>query len=170
MSTNKLSPSSSSLRQASDQIDVERTIARLQNEMSDIGLRKLETQNELSTLNSKFKGGAWLDTEDYARTVKRQVQLKSDLYEYERQIIERKQRVRLLSVEKDQLKNRARPESDLDGDSKIVASLRWLRNKYAAMASDHTRLGPVRTVAEEISDELSQVILKHVRKDVSRDE
>lgn len=151
------------LREATTKIDIERTIARLQNEMSDIVMRKMEVQNELSEINGRFKeqDGEYFARDEYQKLVRRQTQLKSDLFDYERQITDRKQRVRTLFVERQALK--ALPEGELADESKVIASLRYLRNKYAGMASDKTRLDAVRGLAEQISDELSQVILKHVR-------
>jgi hypothetical protein len=146
---------------ATDKIDIERTIVRLKNEISDIALQIGAARQEMSELNAQVKRKGHLRQGVYDKIVKRQLELKSFIFDCERQMADRKSRVRTMSVEKQALPDASELQG---GDSIVVSELRFVRDKYLTFSKDETRLPHLRDQASSFVGDLNTIISSHVQR------
>ena len=138
-------------------IDIERSIANLENKKTDAANEKIKYQNELSELNFQVRGNGRkiIPQIKYDTILQNQAEVKRKMLVVDCYISDIKKEItnkRILRDEVDLVL-----DDNFDSNSILIEIIN-LRDKYVNFASDSTRVSSTRLMASRFAEDLDSII------------
>lgn len=138
-------------------LDVERSIANIENKKSDAANEKIKYQNELSELNMQIRGNGRriMPQIQYNNILQKQAEVKRKMAVVDSYIAQLKKELSNKRVLRDEIDLAL----DTNNDSfNIIGDIINLRDKYVNFASDNTRVSSTRLMASRFAEDLDLII------------
>lgn len=138
-------------------IDIDRSIANLENKKTDAANEKIKYQNELSELNFQVRGNGRkiIPQVKYDTICQKQAEVKRKMLVVDQYISELKKEITNKRILRDEVDLTLNPNTNPDN---ILGNIISLRDKYVNFASDNTRVSSTRLMASRFAEDLDSII------------